>query len=166
MNETNMMHGMRYSGENLAGWLANQKFDGVRAYWDGSTLWTRGGIAIDIPPAWRDSLPAGFHLDGEIYDGIDGQRRCVNAARYGRFTESMTFKAFDAPNVVGCYVTRLESIPQNAIVHGPATMCLDSTDDALRYLRYVQSQGGEGIMVRHPRLNYIPGRTHLMLKVK
>jgi DNA ligase 1 len=31
------------------GWLVSEKLDGVRAYWDGSSLWFRSGLPVAAP---------------------------------------------------------------------------------------------------------------------
>lgn len=31
------------------GWWISEKYDGVRAHWDGKRLWTRGGNPISAP---------------------------------------------------------------------------------------------------------------------
>ena len=107
MNEKHMQHGEDWCGEMIAGWIATEKFNGCRAYWDGVNLWSRGGIAAQIPQSWRDALPP-IPLDCELYDGIDGVYRCGAALRYGRFTGSMRLMVFDAPACVGPWVDRMD----------------------------------------------------------
>ena len=81
----------------VGGWYLSEKFNGMRAYWDGgytrgkltsqvpfanttkdyrrvhsphaTGLWTRYGKAIFAPKWWLDSLPQGNALDGELYAG-------------------------------------------------------------------------------------------------
>ena len=55
-------------GIDLEHYLVSEKFDGVRAFWDGRRLLTRGGLVINAP-AW---FTAGFPdvpLDGELWMG-------------------------------------------------------------------------------------------------
>ena len=33
------------------GWWISEKYDGMRGFWDGKALWTRGGKAIAAPAA-------------------------------------------------------------------------------------------------------------------
>lgn len=72
MNESHMQHGVDWDGQDLSGWIVTEKFNGCRAYWDGESLWSRGGINIAIPDDWREQLPPGVHLDGEVYFGNYG----------------------------------------------------------------------------------------------
>ncbi len=95
-----------WTGQDPAGWYLSEKFNGCRAYWDGREMWTRGGLKVSLPFAWCAALPADVHLDGEVYDGIDGIYRVGAALRYGRFTPSMRFMVLDAPGIVQIYVSR------------------------------------------------------------
>ena len=40
-----------YKGQNVGGWLASEKLDGVRAYWDGRNLLSRNGKILAVPEA-------------------------------------------------------------------------------------------------------------------
>ena len=37
-----------YKNQNVTGWVMSEKLDGVRGYWDGKQLFTRGGIINTI----------------------------------------------------------------------------------------------------------------------
>lgn len=112
MDETRMQHGSDWRGEDVAGWWLSEKLDGCRVYWDGASLWSRGGLDLAIPEAWRRELPAGIALDGELYDGVGGVYRCGAAIRYGRFLPSMRFMVFDAPRVAGDWPRRMRQLPR------------------------------------------------------
>ena len=38
-----------YKDQNISGWLMSEKLDGVRAYWDGEKLISRGGKVFAAP---------------------------------------------------------------------------------------------------------------------
>ena len=166
IDESSMQHGMHYAGQDVSGWIASEKFDGCRAFWDGQSLWSRGGIDIRIPDEWRDALPAGMPLDGEVYFGVDGQRKCASAIRYGRFLPGMRFMAFDAPNKPGNWSDRLGCIPSNSIVAPVEFQKVENIHHALEMMKQVQAVGGEGLMLRHPDLDTVQGRTDRLLKLK
>ena len=170
MNENNMQHGMDWTGQDLAGWILTEKFDGCRAYWDGHDLWSRGGKRVDLPADWRSSLPSGVHLDCELYFGTGGVYKCGAALRYGRFLPGMELVVFDAPDVCDIYEGRIDAAAQ-AIAACPfarvASISVAScTADAINLMQSVQASGGEGVMARHPSIRYAAGRTHQLLKVK
>lgn len=168
MDETNMQHALHWDGEDVTGWIVTEKFDGCRAYWDGEQLWSRGGKAIDIPDEWRESLPAGVHLDGELFAGYGNSRRVASAIRYGsgKFTAGMMFMVFDAPEATGDYLARMATVAVNEVVKPVAVTVASSTRHAIETMEEVQARGGEGLMLRHPDLQYRPGRTNKMLKMK
>ncbi len=55
-------------GSDPSGWLVSEKFDGVRAIWDGQRLRFRSGRLIDAPDDFIRRLPA-QPLDGELWLG-------------------------------------------------------------------------------------------------
>ena len=158
MNQDSMQHGIAWRGEDLTGWIASVKYDGCRGFWDGHTMWTRGGKAV----ANHWNLPEGMALDGELYAGIDGSRKVASAIRSGNFA-GIRFVAFDAPSMPGDYLARHCAIGYQDKVR---IVELSSSDHALELMRAIQSGGGEGLMARHPGLDYKPGRTSKLLKVK
>jgi DNA ligase 1 len=48
------------------GWLLSEKFDGVRALWNGASLYSRMGRILCPPSSFFDALPP-FSLDGELW---------------------------------------------------------------------------------------------------
>ena len=56
-----------YKGdENLTGWVISEKFDGIRAIWDGKNLRSRNGKIINAPSFWTTNFPP-FAIDGELW---------------------------------------------------------------------------------------------------
>ena len=84
-----------YTDQDIIGWLASEKLDGMRAFWDGGMtrgipkadvlwadntsderykqvqistgLWSRLGNVIHAPNWWLDTLPNNQLLDGELF---------------------------------------------------------------------------------------------------
>jgi DNA ligase-1 len=48
------------------GWFMTEKFDGMRLYWNGSSLYTRNGTKVKAPESITSQLPD-VALDGEIW---------------------------------------------------------------------------------------------------
>ena len=170
MNESSMEHGQNWSGEDLAGWYLSEKFNGCRAYWDGQEMWSRGGIKVKLPSSWRASLPAGVHLDGELYDGIGGVYRCGAALKYGRFTDSMRFMVFDAPTQKGYWPARMRRaaalISRNTVARCVKYRVCKNIADAMQKLNRIRNRGGEGLMLRAPDHRYAAGRTANLFKIR
>lgn len=53
-------------GIDPKGYLISEKYDGVRALWDGRVLRFRSGLTIAAPQAFVERLPA-VQLDGELW---------------------------------------------------------------------------------------------------
>lgn len=165
MNDAQLQHGRHWDNHEIDGWIVTEKFDGCRAFWDGVTLWSRGGNAIAIPDSWLDELPD-HPLDCELFAGY-GKRKIAEAfVKYGRNADQVSLMVFDAPCHPGKYVERIQSVkPGKVVKRIPYTIC-GNTHHALGMMRQVQSVGGEGLMVRHPDIQWSAGRTSKMLKVK
>ncbi len=162
MNQDNMQHGTTWTGQDVAGWLATEKFDGCRTFWDGYRLWSRGGIDITIPPTWADALPAGQALDCELMP----RKQAEQFIRRGKWCEDLELKAFDAPMASGDYLARMATIRRNWLIQPVTVWTVSSTDEATARMRAIQSTGGEGLMLRHPGIQYHAGRSSHLLKLK
>jgi DNA ligase-1 len=170
MNESSMEHGIDWTGQDPAGWFLSEKFNGCRAYWDGREMWTRGGLRVNLPSSWREALPVGVHLDGEVYDGIGGVYRCGAAARYGRFRPSMRFMVFDAPTMQGSWPERLQRAAVS-LLGGIVARCVEyrvcsGLGDAVQEFYRIKGLRGEGLMLRAPDHRYAARRTAKLLKFK
>lgn len=158
-----------------SGYIMSEKLDGMRGYWDGSSLWTRNGVPI-VAPAWFTAdLPRSLELDGEIYLGRQQFRECMHITRrsdgQGDWTK-ITYVIFDAPRVAGGIIERLRIAQQafinftgrHLIIH-PYMIC-EGKEHVNRELKRVEALGGEGLMLRHPSAEHVSGRTYDLLKVK
>jgi DNA ligase-1 len=176
MDETQMHHGKDWRGQNVRGWLASEKYRGVRGYWDGAEMWSRGGLRVDLPAAWREQLPVGFALDGEVWAGRGPENgaeetAAAGAVVRGEFTAQMRFMVFDAPGLLGTWYQRMRSA--STVLRG-ATMARPVGFEPVRSMRHleklfagVMEVGGEGLILRHPTaVGYEADRTSRTLKVK
>ena len=57
-----------HQGVKLDDYWASEKLDGVRAYWDGQQLWSRGGHLYEAPDWFTEQFPA-HPMDGELWSG-------------------------------------------------------------------------------------------------
>ena len=171
MNERDMMHGKDWNEvEDLAGFLATEKLDGVRAYWDGSRLWTRGGAVIAAPERITSALPAGVHLDGELWAGRGRFEEARLAVQCGRWTARCRLAVFDAPKAPGGFADRLafarREVDDLGAVFVVAAEVLGKSGDAVRLRNRVQRAGGEGLVCFDPAAPYRAGRVGSVVKVK
>lgn len=156
------------------GWWISEKYDGMRARWDGRILWTRGGGQIHAPDYFLAELPADVELDGELWMGRGKFEETVSVARSANPDERwrrMQFMIFDAPTAKGVFEQRMEflkrTLPASAkhVRQAPQSLCRGSQHLIAERDRIVAA-GGEGLMIRKPESDYEPGRSPTLLKVK
>src|SRR5437868_3803830 len=87
-------------GMPLADYWVSEKYDGVRAYWDGKQLWTRGGERI-VAPAWFTAALPAVPMDGELWAGRGRFAHAVSTVRSQTPADpawrEMRFMVFDLP---------------------------------------------------------------------
>ena len=156
------------------GWLMSEKYDGVRAIWDGSQLKTRKGYRIDAPKWFTANLPP-FACDGELWLGRAQFAEISAIARSGREHpewEKVQYRVFEVPNQPGDLLQRLAVLnaylSKNALAHVrviPQTR-IESLTHLHRYYQQVLERKGEGIIVRQGLASYQSGRLKTMFKLK
>lgn len=158
-----------------AGWLVSEKFDGVRAFWDGERLRFRSGAAVPAPAAFLRRLPA-QPLDGELW--LSRGRFSELAGRVKRQDAreadwaGIVYQLFELPGAPGPFEDRaqalaalvahsgwsaLQAVPQERVADRAALQ---------RRLRQVVAAGGEGLMLHRADAPYATGRSELLLKLK
>ena len=69
-----LMLAEKYDEEDFSkvqGWYMSEKLDGVRCFWNGSSMYSRNG-KLFYPPDWfRKLLPRNLALDGELWTKRD-----------------------------------------------------------------------------------------------
>lgn len=175
MNEDDMHHGKRWRGQSVRGCYVSEKFRGARAYWDGANLWSRGGLCAELPLAWRQSLPQGIALDGEVWAGRGVENgpeesEASGALVRGVFTDRLRFLVFDAPNQAGDWAQRMavaaRALTGSVIARPVGFEAVQSLPHLEKLFLAVKTNGGEGLIVRRPGIGYEVGRTANTLKVK
>jgi DNA ligase-1 len=172
-----LMHGIDADLDDLSqyvGWCCQEKYRGVRLYWDGHRAWSRQCREVQLPHDWYDFMPD-IALDCELYDGVDGERRCASAIRFGskHFTPTMRIIAFDAPGNHGytwqCRIKQVRYAVEEAdfdrIEWAPYSK-IESVDSMFAALHQVHDREGEGLMLRRPGSLYQAGYSDNLIKLK
>lgn len=170
-----MLAGQWRSGLDVSQYWVSEKLDGVRARWDGRTLWTRAGHRIAAPSWFTRGWPT-RPLDGELWAGR-GRFEVASAtlrAAPGNDDQwrRLRFMAFDLPAHPGPFEQRLAAMRQLLAAHPSATLALIEqrrlADDAAlrRHLEAVVAGGGEGLMLHHRDNRYSATRSDGLLKLK
>lgn len=158
-----------------APYLISEKYDGVRAIWDGKILRSRSGNAFNAPAWFLAKLPS-QKLDGELWLGR-GQfeqlsgfvRKTTPVADEWRQIKYMIFELPDAP---GTFAERYEQIKQVvATANWPQLIAVEQfrlpDNAALKHkLNEIVRAGGEGLMLHLADAPYITGRSDALLKLK
>lgn len=161
-----LMHGRDYAGQNVRGWLAQEKFDGWRALWTGDRLLTRQGERLLAPEWFTDGLPA-MPLDGELYLGR-GRLTEIQRLAWRRdcpLWREAVLMVFDCPDASGGILERLASIT-HACERAVIADVFAVGQDIGERLAALLAAGGEGYMLREPSAPYRRGRTSTLLKLK
>lgn len=162
--------------QDPTGYLVSEKFDGVRAFWDGHQLRFRGGGVVAAPASFLAGLPAGQALDGELwlgrgrFDALSAivRREQAVAAEW----DQVHYLVFEQPGGEGGFAQRVERLRSLAaqsssrrwqVVEQSAV----ATPTALQArLKAVVAQGGEGLMLHRADAAYRTGRSEVLLKLK
>jgi DNA ligase-1 len=164
-----------HGGVDLSRYWVSEKFDGVRGYWDGRHLWTRGGERVRVPGWFTRGWPD-VPMDGELWAG------------YGRFSRAsvivrsagpddpawheISYRVFDLPACGGDFDHRVPAIRRIvAAIGDPWVVAIRQfhVDDeaALQAaLKQVLAKGGEGLVLHRGDAPYRPGRGVGLLKLK
>lgn len=158
-----------------SGYLVSEKFDGVRALWDGQQLRLRGGAAVSAPAWFSAALPP-VALDGELWLGrgqFDAASGLVRSAR----TEdpawrAVRFLAFELPGAAGSFAQRAQRLRQLSEAAPQGAWQAVTQDEVAdrsalqRQLAQVVAGGGEGLMLHRADVPYQTGRSGALLKLK
>ncbi len=163
------------AGIDPTGYLVSEKYDGVRAVWDGRTLRFRSGLPIAAPAEFVARLPS-VPLDGELwlgrgrFEALSGlvRRQTPDAAAW----RPLRYMVFDLPGAGGGFASRAERIAMLAQHSGWPQLqaveqqLLDSPQALQRRLDEVVAAGGEGLMLHRADAPYRAGRSASLLKLK
>ena len=163
------------AGSDVQQYLISEKFDGVRAIWDGKLLFTRKGNVIAAPDWFTKGFPA-IALDGELwiargkFDVVSGAvRKKVPVDEEWR---AISYLIFELPNAPGTFQTRAQRIAklvkQGNISHLKAVNQFRFKDEAAlkKRLKAITANGGEGLMLHKADALYVAGRNAALLKLK
>jgi len=166
----------RYDGQSdLADYWVSEKFDGVRGYWTGKALITRGGTPI-APPAWFTAGWPDTPMDGELwidygeFARVSGIVRTHDAS--DRQWRQISYRVFDLPEHGGEFDARVPAIRKTvAAIDQPWVVAIrqfkvDDPDALDTALARVLARGGEGLILHRGDAPYRAGRSDDVLKLK
>ncbi len=162
-------------GRDPSGFLVSEKYDGVRAVWDGRTLRFRSGRPVPAPADWLQALPSA-PLDGELwmargqFEAVSGltRREVPHAALW----QQVQYLVFDQPGEPGPFAERYARL--TALLRRQAVPWLRAVEQtpvsAARALQdrlsAVLALGGEGLVLHRASALWAPGRSGAVFKFK
>jgi len=164
------------------GWYLSEKYDGYRAIWDGVNFRSRAGNIFEAPDYFKEWLPKGHALDGELFMGREKFEKCGIFRRKDADCDewkksNITYQIFDSPTMKGGFEERtsqIKSLISQLCKKNPRKCPLKMTNqikvtneaDVYKHFDTLVSKGAEGIMLRAPNSPYDPKRSSYLLKVK
>jgi len=162
-------------GIDVTQYLISEKYDGVRAVWDGKSFISRAGNPIHAPDWFTRDFPK-TALDGELwlghgkFDALSGAvRKDVPVDEEWR---GISYMVFELPNAEGTFEVRakhiVEIVKKANIPHLKAVKQFHVKDDAQLnlQLKKMVAAGGEGLMLHRADALYVTGRSNVLLKLK
>lgn len=159
----------------LSAYWVSEKYDGMRAYWDGTQLLTRGGERIVAPDWFVRGLPP-VALDGELWAGRGRLQETVSTVRRQTPDDAawrrIRFMVFDLPAEADSFDQRLARlrllIPQLNLPWVQAVEQRRLADHAAlqALLQKTVRDGGEGLMLHRGASAYRAERNDDLLKLK
>lgn len=178
MSNVKLMLAHNYTDQNVNGWFLSEKLDGIRAYWNGHSFYSRTGKEIKAPKAFLNNMPKDIVLDGELCAGRGKfnltssiVRKTKDVEKYTQdWINNITYHVFDSPSdmifefrmsflndTIGTKYNNVSIVDQNEI---NKNTCIDTE------LKKIISLGGEGLMLRKNGSMYEHKRSKSLLKVK
>lgn len=162
-------------GVDLSHYWVSEKFDGVRGYWDGHRLLTRGGSMIHVPAWFTKNWPA-TPMDGELWAGYGRFERASAIVRSVDADDAawreISYRVFDLPAQPGDFDARVPAIREVvAAIGDPWVVAIRQfhvADGARLHaaLERVLAKDGEGLVLHRGDAPYRAGRGVGLLKLK
>ncbi|MTW19747.1 DNA ligase [Allochromatium palmeri] len=162
-------------GIDLSRYWVSEKLDGVRAYWDGRRLITRGGHPIAAPDWFTAGFPT-LALDGELWMGrgtfetLSGTVRRLEPDHDA--WRAVRYRVFDLPGMEAPFGERLQTLErlladtQNPHIAPVEQFRVADHADLMARLETIVAADGEGLMLHHEDAPYRAGRSDDLIKVK
>ena len=170
-----MLAGVYRPGISLEAYWLSEKFDGLRAFWNGRKLLTRGGETI-AAPAWFTAQWPATPMDGELWAGRGRFEEALSTVRQQTPDDAawrrIRFMVFDLPSHPGTFTERIAAYHgvvqqiDTPWVQPVAQARVPSHAALMARLDRLVKDGGEGLMLHRGDAPYRATRSDDLLKVK
>jgi len=155
-------------------WLS-EKYDGLRGFWDGQRLLTRGGDVVAAPAWFTAGWPA-EPMDGELWIGRGRFEEALSTVRRQTPIDDawrrVRFMVFDLPAHPGRFTDRIQAYQslvqqlKQPWLQAVAQERVASHAELTARLDRLVKKGGEGLMLHRGDSFYRAERNDDLLKVK
>lgn len=170
-----MLANIYHEGIDLSQYWVSEKYDGVRALWDGKQFISRGGN-IYHAPAWFIADFPKTKLDGELWIARQRFELLLSTVRdkipNDKAWEDVKFMVFDLPDMKKVFDDRLMAL--KTLIQSLDIPWLKAVEQRkfeghvalMDYLNLVTAEGAEGLMLHKGSSLYRAKRTGDLLKLK
>ena len=162
-------------GIDVTQYLVSEKYDGVRAIWNGSELRFRSGNRVNAPGWFTASLPA-TPLDGELWLARGKFAELSGIVRRTEPQETewrrIRYMIFELPGAPGSFIERANRIRAiSEELKLPWLLAVDQfrvadTTALMRLFKQMTKEDAEGLMLHRADALYVTGRSDILLKLK
>ncbi|MFQ3170741.1 MAG: DNA ligase-1 [Oleispira sp.] len=158
---------------NLSHYWVSEKYDGVRAFWDGKQLISRQGNEYHAPAWFIADFPQ-IPLDGELWlargqfdrlSGIVRKQQPINQE-----WRQVRYMVFDMPHHLGTFNQRLLELQSLTLLPAHLVIApqwhIANEDELLAQLDHFVKNKAEGLMLHDGRSLYSAKRSDDLLKLK
>lgn len=161
--------------DNIQDYYVSEKLDGIRGFWNGKALISRGGHIINSPPFFTKDWPM-TPMDGELWLTRGQFEQTASAVLKQQPIEQewalITFMIFDLPEHTGRFderVTAMQTLVETTQSPTLAMVAQHKVKDhsaLMSFFNNVVNNKGEGVMLHHKDALYNVGRTDQLMKLK
>ena len=158
--------------KDIKGWYMSEKLDGIRALWNGKTLYSRTKKTFHVPEWFQESLPKDVHVDGELYLGRarfeETQSIVMKKIPIDEEWKQIKFMCFDVVNdePFSKRYKEYSSLPTNRYFKTVSQEKVKSQKHFEETFESITKKKGEGVMLRDPESKYEQKRSKSLVKVK
>lgn len=159
----------------ISNFLISEKLDGVRAYWDGNNLFTRGGHIINAPAWFTKGFP-NVKLDGELWLGRKQFEKLSGIVRKRQPVDGewllVKYMVFDLPRDLSTFEQRYHKLQtlktkiSSRCITLVKQISLTSKLELDEYFTRIIAKGGEGLMLHRKDSLYQAKRSVDLQKMK
>ncbi len=170
-----MLANVYHEGIDLDQYWISEKYDGVRALWDGEKLVSRGGNTYEAPEWFIRDFPK-QKLDGELWIGRQQFELLLSTVRDhepdNEAWRKVRYMVFDMPELIMSFDSRIphiNKVTKNADIdwlQAVRQWKVSSHKNLMKALAEITDAGAEGLMLHRGYSFYKGKRSGDLLKVK